>query len=377
MKKLIFFISMFSIILLVTACNKQTESSLPEENTVEQAPTATLVSLSSDQMQMADIEVGYPEEYLMGGFIQCNGVAEIPPSNMQSVHSKTKGFVGTVSQIIGDYVRKGQVLTTISHPELVKLQREYLVTGAGLEALKKDFERKKELASEDAASQKSLEQAQSAYQTALAHYNGLKVELELLGFSIKKLDEGQIQSHLNIYSPINGYIHKIGVNPGKLINEEDMLYDILDVEHMHLELQIFAKDLEKVKEGQHLEAMVPGTGKVFKGEVHRIGRMIDMEKKTALVHGHFDKDPVDIFPGTYVQAKIYVEEETVEALPMTAIVRSGEKSFIFVEEQEGFQKVEVGLGREDGKYAEVFIPENEKGKKVVTKGAYYLNGMGE
>jgi cobalt-zinc-cadmium efflux system membrane fusion protein len=296
---------------------------------------------------------------------------------MQSVHSKVKGFVGPVEQIIGDFVRKGQVLTTISHPELVRLQRTYLETKAGLDALKKDFERKKQLATEDAASARALEQAEADYHRALAQSNGLKAELELLGFSVEKLDEGEIQSRLNIYAPISGYIHEIGINPGKLVGEEDMLYEMLDVEHMHLELQIFAKDLEKIKEGQHLEAMVPGTGKTFKGNVHRIGRMIDIEKKTALVHGHFEKDPVDVFPGTYVQAKIFVDEEKVEALPMTAIVRTGEKNFIFVEEPDGFQKVEVRLGREDGKYAEVFIPDNEKGKKVVTKGAYYLNGMEE
>lgn len=377
MKKLIFLIPTFLVFLLMTACNNQAEAPITEESVSEEAPAATLVALSSDQMQMADIETGYPEEYLMGGFIQCNGMAEIPPSNMQSVHSKTKGFVGPVEQIIGDYVRRGQVLTTISHPELVRLQRGYLETQAGLDALKKDFERKKQLASQDAASQKALEQAEADYNRALAQSKGLKAELELLGFSIQKLDEGQIQSRLNVYAPISGYIHEIGINPGKLVNEEDMLYQILDVEHMHLELQIFAKDLEQVKEGQRLEAMVPGTGKTFKGEVHRIGRMIDMEKKTALVHGHFDKDPADVYPGTYVQAKIYVEEETIEALPMTAIVRSGQKSFIFVEEPEGFQKVEIRLGRDDGQYAEVFIPDNKKGKKVVTKGAYYLNGMGE
>ncbi len=367
-------ILIFSI-LFFFSCNNQPAKDQQEADTPSETAQAQQVSLTEEQMAMADIETGYPQEYLMGGYLQCNGVAEIPPSNLHSIHSKTKGFVGSVRQIIGDYVRKGTVLTTISHPGLVKLQREFLETKTQLAALEKDFTRKKELAAQDAASQKAFEQAEAEYQRVMAHYNGLKVELELLGFSIKKLEEGQVQSSLNIYAPISGYIHSIGINPGKLVNEEDVLYEMVDVEHMHMELRIFAKDLEKVKEGQRIEAVVPGTANTFTGEVHRIGRMIDMEKKTALVHGHFDDDPVDIFPGTYLQAKVFVEEQKVTALPLTGIVREGEKSFIFVKENGGFEKIEIAVGRTDGQYAEVFIPDAEAGKLVVVKGAYYLNAM--
>jgi len=377
MKKLIYFIPMIAALFLASCANE----SAPVENQQEtlesndMKPKASAVALTDEQMRLADIETGYTEEYLMGGYIQCNGVAEIPPSNLQSIHSKVKGFVGPVGQIVGDYVRKGSILTTISHPELVRLQREFMETRSRLSALENDYQRKKELATADAASQKALEQAEAAYQTAMATSKGIKAELELLGFSIKKLEAGEVQSSLNIYAPINGYIHRIDINPGKLVNEEDVLYEMVDVNHMHMELQVFAKDLDKIKEGQRIEALVPGTGKRLTGNVHRIGRMIDMDKKTALVHGHFEQDPVDVFPGTYVQAKIFVEEQPVTALPMEAIIRTGEKSFIFVQEGEGYEKVEVKLGRDDGEYAEVFMPESKKDKRVVIKGAYYLNGM--
>lgn len=365
-------------IFFIAACSNGNEPMENQQEAVESnemKPKAFAVSLTDEQMQLADIETGYPEEYLMGGYIQCNGAAEIPPSNLQSIHSKVKGFVGPVGQIVGDYVRRGSILTTISHPELVRLQREFLEIQSRLSALESDYLRKKELATADAASQKNLEQAEAAYQTAMASSKGIKAELELLGFSVKKLEEGEVQSTLNIYAPISGYIHRIDINPGRLVNEEDVLYEMVDVSHMHMELQVFAKDLDKIKEGQRIEALVPGTGKRLTGSVHRIGRMIDMDKKTALVHGHFEKDPVDVFPGTYVQAKIFVEEESVTALPLEAIIRTGEKSFIFVQEGEGYEKIEVKLGRDDGKYAEVRLAESEKNKRVVIKGAYYLNGM--
>ncbi|MBK7870065.1 MAG: efflux RND transporter periplasmic adaptor subunit [Saprospiraceae bacterium] len=88
-----------------------------------------------------------------------------------------------------------------------------------------------------------------------ARYKGLKAELELLGISVKTLENtGEIQSSISFYAPVNGYITKVNINNGKLVSPNDLLFEIVDRSHVHLELQVFAKDVPNSKKVNELNA---------------------------------------------------------------------------------------------------------------------------
>ena len=377
-KKLAFYILNFAFLGLLTIACGGDEAPEQMDNSAETMDAAT-VSLTEAQMELAGIELGKPQLRTIADYVECTGRVEVPPYSLYSVFAPTTGFIRSAKYLPGDYVKKGTVLTSITHPNLVKLQREFLETQSQLAFLANDVERKETLAASDAASKKALEQARADLQLQQARYKGIGAELRLLGISTKMLEEqGDIQSAIVLRAPVSGYVTEVNINNGKLVSPSDLLIEMVDNSHIHLELQVFAKDIMKLKKGQSIECQLPGDTRTYPAEVYLVGKMIDAATKTTRVHGHFENEPVDLLPGTYVQAKIFMDVTEVLTVPRSALITEGDESFIFVQKGDTFEKVSVVTGRTDGDFIEIeplALGENEL---VAIKGAYYINGsMGD
>jgi cobalt-zinc-cadmium efflux system membrane fusion protein len=358
----------------LVSCSSANEESAestpaPAEETVIQG-----ISLSQEQIEMAGIAYGKPEMRKISNFIECTGKVEVPPNSLASVYSTIGGFVGNVKYLPGDYVKKGSLLTTIKHPDIIKMQTRYMEHKSRLEFAEKTYTRKQSLALEDAASQKSLEEAKVNFETERAMLKGLEAELKMIGLSTEQIDAGNIQPSINIYAPISGYIASVNINKGKLISPSDLLYEIVDDGHMHLELQIFAKDIPKVKKGQYIEAFVPGLDGKISASVYLVGHVIDLETKTTMVHGHFENKPTTLTAGTYLHARIFNEGNEILTIPESAVIRSGEESIVYVLKNGSFVKVPVQTGTSDGDFVAIEKLELSANEKLVTKGAYYIHG---
>ncbi len=375
-------ILILTLITGLTACQQNETSSSEEQaqpKAVPAAMTEEIIVLSKEQMNLAGVQLGRPQMRTLSNYIECTGMVDVPPSNRISIYSPVEGFVEKVKHLPGEYVRKGAVLTTITHPSLVRLQREFLEVTSQLDALKSDYQRKDTLAGSEATSQRELEKAKAAYEMQLARYRGIKAELDLIGIDTDKLEKkGEIQSRIVLRAPVSGYMDKVLVNTGMLVGSSDMLYQMLDDQHIHLELRVYAKDLNRLRKGQRVEARLPGREEILPAEIYLIGKMIDMETKTALVHSHFLDETAQVTPGAFVHAHIFIDREEVRTVPTSAVVREGDEAFVFVEKGKGFRKTPVTLGKTGEDYMEIRGLQLEAGQRIATHGAYYINGsMGE
>jgi cobalt-zinc-cadmium efflux system membrane fusion protein len=167
----------------------------------------------------------------------------------------------------------------------------------------------------------------------------------------------------------------VNINLGKLVGPSDLLFEILDNQHLHLEIEVFAKDLPLLRAGQRVEAFLPGTEGVFPAQVHLIGKTIDPGTKTARAHAHFSDEPIPLPVGAYLRARVLVRESEALTLPQSAMVREGDDFFVFVKQGEHFEKTTVRAGRAEGDYIEILALELGPGEQVALKGAYYLQGM--
>lgn len=371
------YILLFSIFAFATCTNQDTAPS-GAETSQPTTSSSTTVALTDEQVRLADIALGRPELRSISDFVECTGMVEVPPNHRHLVHAPVTGFVGSVPQLIGDYVRRGTRLTTLRHPELIQKQRLLLETAAQLEMLEKDVARKRTLAAEDAASQRAFEQAAADYRTQKATFNGLAAELSMIGVDTSQILAGNYQSAIGIYAPVSGYVEQVNVNPGKLVNGADLLYEVLDVSHQHIELNVYARDLPRIREEQRIAVKVPGADQETAAYVHRVGQSIHPETKTAVVHGHFDDEEEMLKPGTYVQARIFLDSTSVWSVPEEAVVREGEEAFVFVQAGDTYEKTPVTLGREHDGYLELVNFRLPEGQQMVVRGAYYLHGsMGQ
>jgi membrane fusion protein, heavy metal efflux system len=391
----------FSVILL--SCGSKAAEEVAEEHHDEEENT---VELSDAQYKTAGIEMSKVEQKQISGAIKVNGMLDVPPQQLVSVSVPLGGFLKNTELLQGSRVKKGQVIATIENLDFIQLQQDYLEAKGEFEFSKADYDRQQELAKENVNAQKTLQQAKVTFTSAQARQNGLKEKLKMLNINLTSLEAGNITSLVNIYAPISGYVTEVNANIGKFVNSNDVLFEIVDTEHLHAELTVFEKDIPKIKIGQKVRFTLANETVERTAKVFLVGREISADR-TIRIHCHIDKEDINLLPGMYLKAVVENGGAIVNALPDQAVINFQGRKYIFVaseeesdhheegkkeeehqhkegekEEEHGhaeegghhFMMLEVQTGSSELGYTEIILPENTEAAKlqVVTKGAYDL-----
>ena len=365
-----------AVFLLLMGCgNKNSEASASEEQEEE-----TGIVVSQDQFDTNNLTMGTMEKRTFPKMVETSGMIDVPPENRASVSAFMGGFVKQTSLLIGDKVKKGQLLVVLENQEFVQMQQEYLEVFNQLDFLKAEFERNQTLFDEQIASQKNLLQAKSNYQTAQARYQGLGEQLRMLNISPSNVEKGIITSQASIYAPISGSVTKMNVAKGSYVSPATEILEIVDNEHVHLELTVFEKDILKVKKGQKIQFRIPeASEEAFNAEVHLVGTSIDNAKRTIKVHGHLEQEDGNFLPGMFVDAMIITDTIKTWSLPEEAIIESEGNHYVLklIAKKDGsytFDRLAVKQGGTFDGYTEIISNELNETDQFLTKGVFDMIG---
>ncbi len=387
--KLISIVSVFVILALAMSCgSKATEESVAEEHHEEEENT---VEFTTAQYKTADIELGKIESKQISGTIRVNGMLDVPPQQMVSISVPLGGFLKSTSLLQGSRVKKGEVIATMENLDFIQMQQDYLEARNQFEFAKTDYDRQLDLAKENVNAQKTLQQAKTTYSSWQTKANGLQQKLKMLNIDIASLNEGNINSTINLYSPINGYVTEVNVNIGKFVNPTDILFEIVDTEHLHAELTVFEKDVPKLKIGQKVRFTLANETKERTATVYLLGREISADR-TIRIHCHIDKEDTNMLPGMYLKAVVETGGLEVTALPDKAIIDYQGKKYIFYqlteqphaplkdedkeqhEAEYHFTMFEVQTGNSEMGYTEIMLPSDfvTETAQIAVKNAYAI-----
>ena len=239
--------SLFFIGIILTSCGSKTEEVTQNEQLETENNT---IEFTSQQYKVADVTIGTIEMKALSGAIKVNGMLDVPPQNLVSVSVPMGGFLKSTELLQGMKVTKGQVIAIIQNAEYIQFQQDYLDNKSQLEFLEAEYKRQDELSKENVNSQKTLLLAKTQYQSMLAKVSGLKAKLNLLGINTNQIESGNFQNTITLTAPIGGYVTQVNVNIGMYVTPTDVMFKIVDTEHLHAELTVFEKDITKIKEGQ-------------------------------------------------------------------------------------------------------------------------------
>ena len=339
------------------------------------------VSLTQAQYNVAAIKLGQPTLRTLSTTQKVNGTIDVPAQNRLSVSVPFGGYIRQINLEPGMRVRKGQPLVVLENPDYIQLQQDYLDTKAKLEYADLDFARQQELSRDNVGALKVFQQVRSNRQSLQAQLAGMAQRLAILRINPAKLSPDQLTRTVTIPSPVSGFITNVPVNNGRFVNPADVLVEITNVDHLHVQLSIFEKDISRIHTGQIVRFGMGGDASlVHRGEIFLIGKSIAADR-TISVLAHPDGYADDFIPGGYVSAQIDVKTEPLSALPESAVVSYGGKSLIYVLEKKQanpatyqFRQIEVKTGvRENGYVAVVLPPDiNTQLSPIVLNGAYSL-----
>jgi len=338
------------------------------------------IHLTKEQIETMNIQFGDFSQVKINDFVKATGTLDLPPNAYASVSAKAEGFIkGSRKFVEGSYIKKGAVIGYLENPDFIQKQQTYLEVQSELTFLNQELARQQKLVTANAGIEKKLQQLQSEVNTKTATIKGIAKQLAYLGFNTANLTPDNITERIVIVSPMSGYITSVNMHNGMYVTPQRELMEIINENHLHLELDVFEKDIANVKVGQIISYTVPALGnEVFDAEVHIIGKEFNTQNKTVRIHGHLEKNRPKFIKELFVEAKIWLNDQTVQALPEKAIIKDGDFSYIYVANDKGddelkFEQIKVMPSNSDNGFTAVkLIDEIPDGMKIVTDGAYYV-----
>ncbi|MTB50137.1 efflux RND transporter periplasmic adaptor subunit [Lewinella sp. W8] len=342
--------------------------------------------LNLAQLEAGDMQLGTPASRPFHDRVRAAGNVDVPPEYKASVSAYYPGYVRQLKLIAGDRVRRGEQLFRIENPELIALQQSLLETSMDTARLNSEARRLELLARENIAAEKDAIAARAAVDRAKARLAGLSRQLSSIGIDPGKVSPENFLTSIAVRAPFSGHVTEVNATTGEYLTPGNSALNLINTDHIHLELEVFEKDIISLKEEQPIIFWLPSMpGKTGGAVIHRIGKTVEDDRRT--VHVHADPVPGELtaalLPGMFVEAEILTGAgERKLAVPEEAVVNfEGVEYILIVEERKGdevhFRQEIVSIGRTKDGWTEIVSgPELTTESSLLISGAHKLVGEG-
>lgn len=363
----------------------QSKAETSESENQEEEIDFQNIPLSEKQVKAVDLKMGEAQEREMDAMLHVNGSLVLRAQDMGNVSSLMGGIVKNVYVKEGQMVSRGQVVATIENTDVVTLQREYYTAYKESEMARLELDRQKTLASAGAGIKKTLQMSEKNYKVAQANLLGTGRQLQQMGISTKQVAKGKFTTVFPLRAPISGTVSDMQASLGSYADMQTPLMKIRNNHAVECDLNVFEKDIDKVKVGdQVLVSLTNQPGVNVSGRVYGMNQYLNKGTKSVAVHVKLDaKRGAKLFEGMYVSGQIATGRQLCMTLPDKAIVSADGKQYVFALNQQhskggtySFSRHEVTTGVSNNGYTEVALCKHlKKGQKIVTDNAFYLASL--
>lgn len=363
----------------------QSKAETSESENQEEEIDFQNIPLSEKQVKAVDLKMGEAQEREMDAMLHVNGSLVLRAQDMGNVSSLMGGIVKNVYVKEGQMVSRGQVVATIENTDVVTLQREYYTAYKESEMARLELDRQKTLASAGAGIKKTLQMSEKNYKVAQANLLGTGRQLQQMGISTKEVAKGKFTTVFPLRAPISGTVSDMQASLGSYADMQTPLMKIRNNHAVECDLNVFEKDIAKVKVGdQVLVSLTNQPGVKVSGRVYGMNQYLNKGTKSVAVHVKLDaKRGAKLFEGMYVSGQIATGRQLCMTLPDKAIVSADGKQYVFALNQQhskggtySFSRHEVTTGVSNNGYTEVALCKHlKKGQKIVTDNAFYLASL--
>ena len=318
------------------------------------------VRLTTSQLTTFGITFGTVEQRTLSTEVRTVGTVMMDESRMASVTPKISGYVERLYvNTTGQPVRRGQALAEVYSPDLLAAEEELL--------LARRLDR--------TVGQSAVPGVPSSSGELLA---AARRRLRLWDVSDAQIDDvlrtGRARRTITLYSPATGVVTEKKVVLGQAVQAGMELYTIADLSEVWVDAQVRETEAAELRVGigADLEfATYPG--RTYKGRVTFVYPTLSEQTRSIRARISVANSDGQLKPGMYATVKLSSPTRSALTVPRTAVVQTGERAVVFVDQGKGALKpVDVETGRTAGEYVEILFG-LEPGQRVVTSAQFLLD----
>lgn len=324
---------------------------------------ASHAELNTAQLATANIETLVVSKQRLPELISAPGEVIVNAYRTTAVTPRIGAQVMKRHVRLGDHVKKGQALVTLTSVEMASAQGELLEAEAELRRVK-ELGRK-------VVSEKRFIAAQISYQQADSQASAYGMSNRQIDALIKQNDATKANGQFQLLSFQDGTVISDDFVVGQIVEPGHTLMQVTDESRLWIEARLPVGSADGInKEAQ--ATVVLGNANVS-GKVAQIHHLLDEITRTQAVYIEVPNENHQLHPGQFVTVNIdsqHVSEGI--AVPMEAVLRNNKGEWrVFVETSAGrFEPQVVNLVANRGD--QVVIEGIEEGTRIAGRGAFFV-----
>ncbi|MBL1213119.1 MAG: HlyD family efflux transporter periplasmic adaptor subunit [Ignavibacteriae bacterium] len=176
----------------------------------------------------------------------------------------------------------------------------------------------------------------------------------------------------DVKSSIKGVVLEMHMTPGELIGDEKHVVTVADLTTVWAELNVYQKDLNKIKVGQSALIYFDELDNAIKGSIFYLSPTLDKHTRTATARVRLNNFSGYWKPGMFIAAKVLTNFIDVEkAVKLNAIQNFENRKVVFVKDGKAFKPKQVTIGKTNTDYAEILSGLNIK-QIYIAEGAFVI-----
>lgn len=324
-------------------CQPQLAAGLPPGESL-------LVRLPSERSaELAGLSMGRASQVDAHSATALLGEIRYDGNRLARVTPLADGVIAQVRADVGQVVRTGELVATVNSPAMAEAKGRYLVARHTEQLTAKALERKEQIQLDGIGSQRELDEARTAYDSAVVEATIARQGLLNLGLREREVAGlgDDASSSLPLRAPFAGTVVSRTAVPGAAVTSGETLVEIADLSQMWVELSVPEELATGIEVGTEVEVRVRSSrGEPVLGNITWVGPVVD--ERTRLVRARAVVPNPDgmLRQGMFADVTAVLERLPGSVgLPSSAVHRVGDLPFVFVQEEEDLfeaRRVEVG-----------------------------------
>jgi membrane fusion protein (multidrug efflux system) len=303
----------------------------------------------------------------------------VEPIQRVALTARVRGFLQSIEFEEGAMVEKGQLLYVIEPDEfeanLQSAQAQLSRSEARLREAEKNYNRSRELRSEDAIPEQQLDDAQARFETAQADVDAARAAVRQAELNLE---------WTRIESPLDGRIGATRFDVGEVVGPQSgPLASIVQLDPIRVEFSIAESRYAEIVREHGLSGRAQDWARSLQfalkvtedfiydhpGTLDFISNQIEPQTATLPVRLRFPNPEQILLPGQFVRVEVQAADpEKRVALPPVAVMRDAKGSYVLtVNDQDQAQRVPVEVHSRE--QARVYLePGLEPGTPVIVQG---------
>lgn len=371
-----------SSLFLLAACeSKQDEAAKPPASEAKPSAQPGVIELPEGSPTLAQVRTERVGFHPIHTSLKAQGGKVLPNENrLAHLGPRVPGRIVAVYANLGDHVKAGDRLLLLDSPAFGEAQLEYRKSRTAVRVAEKALERARALLEGGAIGSGEYQRREADHENAKADLYEAEEKLHLLGMTereIERLATGKLPhaevAQVYLRAPFSGEVIERNATVGEVVDPNKMLFAVADLSTVWVRADFPEQQAGRLQSGLSVEVRVaayPDT--VFRGAVTYVGAMVDPATRTVMARSDIPNPDRRLRPEMFAEVTLLTLEQSVLAVPRTALQQAGSRTMVFVAQGPGrFEAREVKIGETSNDYVEVKAGLKE-GDAVVTQGSYAL-----